>query len=61
MLDVAFDEDACRVRTDYAPQNFSLLLALNLLGQDKTTKAGIAAKRKKTGWDDACLLKILSH
>jgi predicted transposase YbfD/YdcC len=63
VLDVAFDEDACRIRTDYAPQNFSLLrhIALNLLGQDKTTKAGIAARRKKAGWDDAYLLKILSQ
>lgn len=63
VLDVAFDEDACRIRKDYAPQNFSLLrhIALNLLGQDKTTKAGIAAKRKKAGWDDAYLLRILSQ
>ncbi|WNZ44271.1 ISAs1 family transposase [Leptolyngbya boryana CZ1] len=63
VLDVAFDEDACRIRKDYAPQNFSLLrhIALNLLGQDKTTKAGIAAKRKKAGWDDGYLLKILSQ
>jgi predicted transposase YbfD/YdcC len=63
VLDVAFDEDACRIRKDYAPQNFSLLrhIALNLFGQDKTTKAGIAAKRKKAGWDDAYLLKIVSQ
>jgi predicted transposase YbfD/YdcC len=25
VLDVAFDEDACRIHKDYAPQNFSLL------------------------------------
>lgn len=63
VLDVAFDEDACRIRTDYAPQNFSLLrhIALNLLGQDKTTKAGMAAKQKKAGWNDAYLLKLLSQ
>jgi hypothetical protein len=36
-------------------------IALNLLGQDKSTKAGIKAKRKKTGWDDAYLLKILAQ
>ncbi|NJR51819.1 MAG: ISAs1 family transposase [Leptolyngbyaceae cyanobacterium CSU_1_3] len=62
-LDVAFDEDACRIRKDHAPQNFSLLrqIALNLLGQDKSTKAGIAAKRKKAGWDDAYLLAILAQ
>jgi hypothetical protein len=63
VLDVAFDEDACRIRKDRAPQNFSLLrhIALNLLGQDETTKAGIAAKRKKAGWDDDYLLNILSQ
>lgn len=62
-LDVAFDEDDSRVRKDYAPQNFSLLrhIALNLLGQDKSTKAGIAAKRKKAGWNDAYLLRILAQ
>lgn len=63
VLDVSFDEDACRIRQDYAPQNMALLrqIALNLLGQDKSTKASIAAKRKKAGWDDAYLLKILSQ
>lgn len=63
VLDVSFDEDACRIRKDHAPQNLSLLrhLALNLLGQDKSTKAGIAAKRKKAGWDDAYLLRILAQ
>lgn len=62
VLDVAFDEDACRIRKDHAPQNFALLrhIALNLLGQDQSTKAGIAAKRKRAGWDDAYLLKILA-
>lgn len=63
VLDVSFDEDACRIRKDYAPQNLSMLrhIALNLLGQDKSTKAGIAAKRKKAGWDDTYLLRILAH
>jgi predicted transposase YbfD/YdcC len=63
VLDVSFDEDACRIRKAYAPENLSLLrhIALNLLGQDKSTKAGIAAKRKKAGWDDAYLLRILAQ
>jgi predicted transposase YbfD/YdcC len=62
VLDVSFDEDACRIRKHHAPQNLSLLrhIALNLLGQDNSTKAGIAAKRKKAGWDDAYLLRILA-
>lgn len=62
VLDVSFDEDARRIRKHHAPQNLSLLrhIALNLLGQDNSTKAGIAAKRKKAGWDDAYLLRILA-
>ena len=62
VLDVSFQEDACRIRKDHAPQNVCLLrqIALNLLGQDKSTKVGIAAKRKKAGWDDTYLVRILS-
>lgn len=63
VLDVAFAEDGCRIRKDHAPQNMSVLrqIALNLLGQDKSTKVGIQAKRKKAGWDDAYLIKILAQ
>lgn len=63
VLDVSFGEDGCRIRKDHAPQNMSLLrqMALNLLGQDKSTKIGIKAKRKKAGWDDAYLVKILTQ
>ncbi|MBF2077604.1 MAG: hypothetical protein IGR76_03580 [Synechococcales cyanobacterium T60_A2020_003] len=47
----ALAEDACRIRKDHAPQTMSLLrqIALNRLGQDKSTKVGIKAKRKKAG------------
>jgi predicted transposase YbfD/YdcC len=63
VLDVSFAEDGCRIRKDHAPQNMSLLrqIALNLLGQDKSTKVGIKARRKKAGWDNAYLVKILAH
>lgn len=63
VLDVSFAEDNCRIRKDHAPQNMSLLrqIALNLLGQDNSTKVGIKAKRKKAGWDNAYLVKILAH
>ena len=62
VLDVAFDEDACRIRKDHAPENFSLIrhLALNLLRQDSSASGGIKAKRLKAGWDNDYLLSILS-
>jgi predicted transposase YbfD/YdcC len=61
VLDIAFDEDHQRVRKDNGPANFAVLrhIALNLLKQEKTVKAGIKAKRLKAGWDEPYLLKVL--
>ncbi len=63
VLDVSFGEDHCRIRTENAAQNFALLrqIALNLLTQEKTAKVGVKAKRKKAGWDDAYLCKVLAQ
>ena len=63
VLDVAFDEGHSRVRTGHADQNLAVIrhLALNLLKQERTTKVGIKAERKKAGWDFDYLLKFLSH
>jgi predicted transposase YbfD/YdcC len=61
-LDVSFNEDQCRVRTNHAAENFSRLrrMALNLLQSDKSLKVGIKAKRKKAGWHEPYLLKLLT-
>ena len=61
VLDIALDEDHHRVRKDNGPANFAVLrhIALNLLKQEKTVKAGIKAKRLKAGWDEPYLLKVL--
>jgi predicted transposase YbfD/YdcC len=61
VLDIAFNEDHHRVRKDNGPANFAVLrhIALNLLKQDKSVKAGIKAKRLKAGWDEPYLLKVL--
>jgi predicted transposase YbfD/YdcC len=61
-LDIAFNEDQCRVRKDNGPENFAILrhIALNLLKLEKTSKHSIKAKRLQAGWDDTYLLKVLA-
>jgi predicted transposase YbfD/YdcC len=53
VLDVSFDEDACRIRKDKGAQTFSVLrhIALNLLKRESQHKRGIKARRKRAGWD----------
>lgn len=62
VLDMAFREDECRVRSGHASQNFATLrhLALNLLRQETTATVGVKAKRLKAGWDERYLLKVLA-
>jgi len=60
-LDMAFDEDHCRIRQGYADQNMAILrhISLNLLTSDKDNKVGIKIKRQMAGWDNDYLLKLL--
>ena len=62
VLDVAMNEDQCRVRTGHAAANLATLrhLALNLLRKDTTKKRGIRTKQKIAAWDHRYLLKLLS-
>jgi len=61
VLDVAFQEDNCRIRKDHAPENLAIVrhIALNLLTQETTAKVGVKNKRLRAGWDEAYLLKVL--
>jgi predicted transposase YbfD/YdcC len=61
-LDVSFREDERRVRTGHSAENFSRMCraALNLLKLEKTSQGGIASRRKKCGWDNDYLLKVLA-
>ncbi len=62
VLDVSFNEDACRIRKDQGAQTFSVLrhIALNLLKRESHHKRGIKARRKRAGWDRDYLLQVLT-
>ena len=61
-LDVSFNEDQRRIRKDHGAENFSRLcrIALNLLKNEKSLKAGIAIRRQNCGWDNQYLLKVVA-
>ncbi len=62
LLDVALNEDACRIRKDHAPENFALMrrLAINLLGREKSNKRGVKNKQFLAAMDDEYLTKVLA-
>ena len=53
-------EDDCRVRTEYADENFAILrhIVLNLIRQNKS-KGSIITKRHRAAWSDDHLLALL--
>jgi predicted transposase YbfD/YdcC len=61
VMDVDFDEDHCRVRTDHGGENFALLrqMAHNLLKQESSKGVSVRRKMKKAGWDEDFLIGIL--
>jgi hypothetical protein len=61
VLDVAFAEDASRVRSGHAAQNLAIIhrFALNLLRQETTCKRGVKTKRLRAGWAEAYLVSLL--
>jgi predicted transposase YbfD/YdcC len=63
VLDVAFREDASRIRKGFAPANFAVLrhIALNVLRQDTRCPRGIPTKRLKAGWDETYLTHLLAQ
>ena len=63
VLDVAFGEDDSRVRKGNAAENLSVLrrMALNMLKAETTSQGGVAAKRKRAGWDEDYLLSVLAQ
>ena len=63
VLDVTYQEDKSRVRKGYGAENLSRLkrLTLNLLMQDKTSKASIATKRFEAALDDQYREQLLRN
>lgn len=62
VLDIAFREDDCRIRKGNGAENFAVLrhIALNLLRREKSSKGSLKGRRKKAGWDNDYLLKVLT-
>ena len=60
MLDVVFDEDGSRVRTDHGPDNFGLIrrMAISMLKAEESLSS-IQVKRLKAGWDNGFMEKIV--
>lgn len=62
VLDVVFQEDGARSRSDNGPQNLAILrkLALNML-RESPKKASLRQKVKRAGWDDEFLISLFAH
>ncbi len=62
VLDVALNEDDCRIRKDHAPENFAVMrrLAVNLLGREKSNKRGVKNKQFLAAMDNEYLTKVLA-
>jgi predicted transposase YbfD/YdcC len=62
-LDVTFNEDRCRIRKDYAPENITAVrhIALNLLRQEHSQRMSLRQKRLLCSLDETYLLTVLSR
>lgn len=60
-LDVTFAEDAHRTRRGHSAENAAALrrLVLSLLKQDKTIKDNVTGKRRRAGWNDQVIERLL--
>lgn len=60
-LDMSFNEDRSRIRKGHADANFAIVrrMALSLLKNEKSQKAGVRTKRLTAGWNDDYLEQVL--
>jgi predicted transposase YbfD/YdcC len=61
VLDVAFGEDQCRIRSGYAAENLAAIrrLAINVVKNNTSKKGGVRAKRLQAAWDNDYLRELL--
>jgi predicted transposase YbfD/YdcC len=61
VLDVAFGEDACRIKSGNGPENLALIrkIALSLARSDTRSKRSIASRIKQMAWSDQYLEHLL--
>jgi Transposase len=61
VLDVVFHEDDARNRKDHSAENMAIVrhIALNMIKMN-TSKGSLKGKRKKAGWDNSFLIKIIA-
>lgn len=62
VLDVTFDEDRSRIRKDHGGENFALLrrIATSVIKQDTSSKQSVRKARKRAGWNNDNLLRMLT-
>jgi predicted transposase YbfD/YdcC len=62
VLDVTFNEDACRVRSLHAPHNLALIrrFALNILNCEPTFKGSLKQKSQRAAMDNRYMLTLLA-
>jgi uncharacterized protein YaeQ len=61
VLDVAFGEDACRIKSGQAPENLSFIrkIALSLARSDTESSRSMASRIKQMAWSDEYLEQLL--
>jgi predicted transposase YbfD/YdcC len=61
VMDMTFNDDQCRIRTDNAPENFVTIkhMALNIAGRKKG-KDSMRLALKTAAWDDDYLAKLIA-
>ena len=61
VLDVAFGEDNCRIRTDKGPENMAFIrkIALTIARSDSGTKSSVAGRIKQMAWSESYLEQLL--